>query len=154
MSRLLDLAADAAHRIISDLRPGVLDELGLEAAVEWYVGDFEKRTGISCRLVARMSGAALGPDQATALFRILQEALTNVARHAGATAVDIRLAGEAGRVTMEIADNGGGIPADKISDSRSIGLLGMRERAHALGGEVVIRPNAARGTKVEVSLPR
>jgi len=154
MSQLLDLASDAVHRIISELRPGILDELGLEAAVEWYVADFEKRTGISCRLASTMAGTALSPDQATALFRILQEALTNVARHAGATAIDIRLAAEACRVILEISDNGGGIPEDKISDSRSIGLLGMRERAHALGGDLAIQPNATQGTTVEVILPR
>jgi PAS domain S-box-containing protein len=154
MSQLLDLASDAVHHIIGELRPGVLDELGLEAAVEWYVAEFEKRTGIACRLAETMDGASLSPDQTTALFRILQEALTNVVRHAGATAVDIRLAAEAGRVTLEIADNGGGIPEDKIGDSRSIGLLGMRERAHALGGEVVIRRHFTEGTTVEVILPR
>ena len=154
MSQLLDLASDAVHHVISELRPGILDELGLEAAVEWYVAEFEKRTGIACRLVDSMAGASLGPDQATALFRILQEALTNVVRHAAATAVDIRLASEAGRVTLEISDDGRGIPEDKIGDSRSIGLLGMRERARALGGEVVIRRRFIAGTTVEVILPR
>jgi signal transduction histidine kinase len=101
-----------------------------------------------------MAGVALSPAQATALFRILQEALTNVVRHAAATAVDIRLAAVPGRVTLEIADDGVGIPEDKIDDSRAIGLLGMRERALALGGEVAIRPNPTRGTTVEVILPR
>ncbi|HEY6320532.1 MAG TPA: ATP-binding protein [Thermoanaerobaculia bacterium] len=154
MSQLLDLASDAVHHVISELRPGILDELGLEAAVEWYVAELEKRTGITCRLVDTMAGARLSPDQATALFRILQEALTNVVRHAGAATVDIRLAAEAGRVTMEISDDGRGIPEDKIGDSRSIGLLGMRERARALGGEVVIRRQFTAGTTVEVILPR
>jgi PAS domain S-box-containing protein len=154
MSQLLDTATDAVHRIIGELRPGILDELGLEAAVEWYVGEFEKRTAISCRLRSSMAGATLPPDYATALFRILQEALTNVARHAGATTVDIRLAVAPEGVTLEVADNGRGIPEDKVSDSRSIGLLGMRERARALGGEVVVRPLAAGGTMVEVNLPR
>jgi PAS domain S-box-containing protein len=154
MSQLLDLATDAVHRIIGELRPGILDVLGLEAAVEWYVEDFQKRTGIPCRLVSTMAGAMLGPDQATVLFRILQEALSNVARHAGASAVDIRLAAEAGRVTLAIADDGSGIPEEKIGDLRSIGLLGMRERASALAGDVVVRPNPAGGTTVEVILPR
>lgn len=154
MSQLLDLASDAVHHVIGELRPGILDELGLAAAVEWYVAEFEKRTGIPCRLVDDMAGASLGPDQATALFRILQEALTNVVRHAAATAVDIRLAAEACRVTLEIGDDGRGIPEDKIGDSRSIGLLGMRERARALGGEVVIRRRFTAGTTVEVNLPR
>ncbi len=154
MSQLLDLASDAVHHVISELRPGLLDELGLAAAVEWYVAELEKRTGIPCRLVDGMAGASLSPDQATALFRILQEALTNVVRHAGATAVDIRLAAEACRVTLEISDDGRGIPEDKIGDSRSIGLLGMRERARALGGEVVVRRRFIAGTTVEVILPR
>ena len=154
MSQLLDLASDAVHHVISELRPGILDELGLEAAVEWYVAEFEKRTGVACRLVDTMAGARLSADQTTALFRILQEALTNVVRHAGAAAVDIRLAAEAGRVTMEISDDGRGIPEEKIGDSRSIGLLGMRERARALGGEVVIRRQFTAGTTVEVILPR
>jgi PAS domain S-box-containing protein len=154
MSQLLDLASDAVHHIIGELRPGILDELGLEAAVEWYVAEFEKRTGIACRLVETMDGASLSPDQATALFRIMQEALTNVVRHAGATAVDIRLSAEPCRVTLEIGDDGCGIPEDKIGDSRSIGLLGMRERARALGGEVVIRRHFTQGTLVEVILPR
>jgi len=154
MVQLLNLASDAVHRIISELRPGILDELGLEAAVEWYVGEFEKRTGIRCRLVATMAGADLGSDQATALFRILQEALTNVARHAGATAVDIRLIAETGRVALEIVDNGSGIPEHKIGDSRSIGLVGMRERARALEGDLAVRSRPGAGTTVEVILPR
>jgi signal transduction histidine kinase len=153
MSHLLDLASDAVYRVISELRPGILDELGLEAAVEWHVGEFEKRTGIPCRLASDMSEVDLSPDHATALFRILQEALTNVARHAGATAVDIRLAAEARRVTLEIVDNGGGIPEEKIGDSRSIGLVGMRERARSLGGGLTVRPHSPHGTTVEVSLP-
>jgi PAS domain S-box-containing protein len=153
MEQLLDLASDAVHRIMSELRPGILDELGLEAAAEWYIGEFEKRTGISCRLVSTMAGVDLSPDHATALFRILQEALTNVARHAGASAVDIRLAAEPGRVRLEIVDDGSGIPEDKVRDSRSIGLLGMRERARALGGELEVRPNSGHGTTVEAVLP-
>jgi two-component system, NarL family, sensor histidine kinase UhpB len=153
MSQLLDLASDAVHRISSELRPSILDELGLEAAVEWYVEEFEKRSGISCRLVATMADTDLSSDQAIALFRILQEALTNVARHAGATAVAIRLAAEDGRVTLGIIDNGSGIPADKVGDPQSIGLVGMRERARALGGDLTVRPLPSHGTGVEVTLP-
>lgn len=155
MTQLLDSALDAVHRIASELRPGVLDKLGLEAAVEWYVEDFEKRTGICCRLRSRLQGGnAVAPETATALFRILQEALTNVARHAGATEVEIRLAGEAGRVLLDVADNGRGIPEERVADSRSLGLLGMRERAWALGGHLEVRRNPGRGTSVAVSLPQ
>jgi PAS domain S-box-containing protein len=154
MSQLLDAAADAVHRIVSELRPGVLDKLGLEAAVEWYVEEFEKRARISCRLRSNLDGVTLDGDRSIALFRILQEALTNVARHAGATAVEIRLAAEAGRVLLEVTDNGRGIADDRVADSGSMGLLGMRERARLLGGNTVIRRHPAGGTTVEATLPQ
>ena len=154
MSRWLDTAADTVQRIARELRPAVLDELGLEAAVEWYVGEFEKRSRISCRLRSDFAGKALEAGRSTALFRILQEALTNVARHSGATEVEIRLAAEAGGVLLKVADNGSGIPDDRVAASSSLGLLGMRERARLLGGEVTIRRNPGAGTTVAVILPR
>jgi PAS domain S-box-containing protein len=153
ISRLLDSASDAVHRIAGELHPGILDELGLPAAVEWYVEAFGKRTGIACRLHSSVAAATLDPDHTTALFRILQEALTNVARHAGAAAVEIRLAAEDNRILLAITDDGRGIPEDKLGDSRSLGLLGMRERASALGGDLAVRRNSGRGTTVEVTLP-
>jgi len=154
MRRWLDTAADAVQRIASELRPAVLDELGLEAAVEWYVGEFEKRARICCRLRSDGAGQAVDSGRSIALFRILQEALTNVARHSRATAVEIRLGQEAGRVLLEVADNGRGIADDRIAASSSLGLLGMRERARLLGGEVTIRGNPGAGTTVAVILPR
>jgi PAS domain S-box-containing protein len=154
MSRWLDTAAHAIQRIASELRPAVLDQLGLEAAVEWYVGEFEKRSGISCRLRSDFAGKALDVGRSIALFRILQEALTNAARHSGATEVEIRLRAEAGRVLLEVTDNGSGISDDRIAASSSLGLLGMRERARLLGGELTIRRNPAAGTTVAVILPR
>jgi PAS domain S-box-containing protein len=154
MTQLLDAAADAVHRIVGELRPGVLDKLGLEAAVEWYVEEFAKRFRISCRRRSSLGGVTLDGDRSIALFRILQEALTNVARHAEATEVEIRLAAEAGRVLLEVTDNGKGIPDDRVADSGSMGLLGMRERARLLGGNVVIRRHPAGGTTVEATLPR
>jgi PAS domain S-box-containing protein len=154
MSRWLDTAANAVQRIATELRPALLDELGLEAAVEWYVGEFEKRSRISCRLRSDFAGKALDACRSSALFRILQEALTNAARHSGATEVEIRLSAEAGRVVLEVADNGRGISDDRVAASSSLGLIGMRERARMLGGEVTIRRNPAAGTTVAVTLPR
>jgi len=153
MSILLDSAVDVVQRIATELRPGVLDELGLEAAVEWYVDDIEKRTGISCRLEVSLDDTILEPERSTALFRILQEALTNVARHAGATKAEVRLAAEEGRVVLGVTDNGRGITAEELADSRSLGLLGMRERARSLGGDVEVRRNSRGGTTVEATLP-
>jgi two-component system, NarL family, sensor histidine kinase UhpB len=153
MIHLLDAASDAVHRVASELRPVVLDKLGLDAAVEWYVGEFEKRSRIGCRLCSSLGGVTLDGDRSIALFRILQEALTNVARHSGATEVSIRLTAERGRVLLAVTDNGGGIPDDKAADSGSLGLLGMRERARSLGGDVGVRRNPGGGTTVEVTLP-
>jgi signal transduction histidine kinase len=151
MKRLIETAAESVRRIMTDLRPAVLDELGLGAAVEWYVEEFRKRTGIQCRLTSNLDGAA--PDRSTALFRILQEALTNVARHSGATSVEVLLEAKEGRIRLEVTDNGRGIPEEKVSDSRSLGLLGMRERARSLGGEVSIRRVPGGGTTVEADIP-
>ncbi|HEV8577950.1 MAG TPA: MEDS domain-containing protein [Thermoanaerobaculia bacterium] len=153
MVELLDSALDSVQRVVTELRPGVLDELGLEAAVEWYVKEFQRRSGLSCTLRSNLGDAPLDPDRATALFRILQEALTNVVRHAEATAVEIRLSAEEGRIVLAVSDNGLGIPEEKLASSRSLGLVGMRERARSLGGEVAIRRAAGRGTTVEASLP-
>jgi PAS domain S-box-containing protein len=153
MSQLLDGVADAAHRIASELRPAVLDQLGLDAAVEWYVGEFEKRSGIACRLRSSCDRATLDGDRSIALFRFLQEALTNAARHSGATEVEIRLGAEAGRVLLEVADNGRGIPDDRAADPRSMGLVGMRERARLLGGDATIRSHPPAGTTVTMTLP-
>jgi signal transduction histidine kinase len=153
MGGLLDTAADAVQRITTALRPAILDHFGLEAAVEWHAGELEKRTGISVRLRAGLGATVVAADRATALFRILQEALTNVVRHAGATQVDIHLAAEGNRLVLTIADNGSGIAEDRIADPRSLGLLGMRERARSVGGDVVVRRRPSRGTSVEATLP-
>lgn len=155
MGALLDTGPDVVHRIINEMRPGILDQLGLEAAVEWYVEEFEKRTGISCSLRTSVGDQPVEPERATALFRILQEALTNVARHAGATAseLEIRLGIEASRLCLVVADNGQGIPEEKIEAVESIGLLGMRERAHSLRGTLAVRRERGGGTTVEACIP-
>jgi signal transduction histidine kinase len=154
MIQMLDSAVDAVQRITTELRPAILDHLGLAEAVEWYAGETEKRTGISCRLRLSLGSTALDDaERSTALFRILQEALTNVVRHAEATEVDIRLAREGNRVILAVTDNGRGIAEDKIADARSLGLLGMRERARALGGDIMIRRAPGQGATIEARLP-
>jgi PAS domain S-box-containing protein len=153
MSRLVRSTTESVQRISSDLRPGVLDELGLEAAAEWAVRGFAQRTGVQCRFRPAVGRLAVDPASATAVFRILQESLTNVARHARATRVDVALTAEHGEVQLEVLDDGVGIPLSSIEDSASLGLLGMRERARSLGGTVEIGPAAQGGTAVCARIP-
>jgi two-component system, NarL family, sensor histidine kinase UhpB len=153
MEELIDSTLDAVQRISTELRPGVLHELGLEAAVGWYAREFQKRTEIVCRFQSNLAGATLDDGRSTATFRILQEILTNVARHAGATEVEIALGRENGSLVLEARDNGKGISEDRISDSRSLGLVGMRERARSFGGSVAIRGRSGGGTAVAVRIP-
>jgi PAS domain S-box-containing protein len=139
------------RRISTELRPGILD-LGLAAAVEWQVQEFETRTGIqsSYRLLTR---DAFAPDVSTALFRILQESLTNIARHAQATRAEVVLQKQRGRLVLWIRDNGRGFDQADSSLSKSLGLVGMRERAAILGGRVSISSAVGKGTTVAVWIP-
>jgi PAS domain S-box-containing protein len=146
-------AISTVQRIATELRPVILDSLGLPAAVEWQVEDFGRRTGLSCRVSAPHGESALDRESATAVFRILQESLTNVARHAQATAVEVNLIEDRAAATLSVADNGRGITAAQIADPHSIGLVGMRERAQAFGGTVAISGEPTRGTTVRVQIP-
>jgi len=139
------------RRISTELRPGILD-LGLAAAVEWQVQEFQTRTGIqsSYRLLTR---DAFAPDVSTALFRILQESLTNIARHAQATRAEVVLQKQRGRLVLWIRDNGRGFDQVDSSLSKSLGLVGMRERAAILGGQVKISSAPGKGTTVAVWIP-
>ncbi|HEV3276057.1 MAG TPA: PAS domain S-box protein [Terriglobia bacterium] len=151
--RLVDETIQSVRRISTELRPGILDDLGLVAAVEWAAEEFQARTGTECRLELPEGDVAADPAQATAIFRIFQETLTNVARHANATRVDVRLADGNGGLVLEVRDNGAGISAEKLSQGQSLGILGMRERAALLGGVLAIRGAAGEGTAVEVRIP-
>ena len=151
--RLLDEAIHSVRIIATDLRPGILDDLGLVAAVEWAVEEFQARTGIESQVSLPDADLELDAERATALFRILQEALTNVARHAGATRVTVRLAKERGDLSLEVRDNGGGIRHEQFGTNRSLGLLGMRERALLLGGQFSIGGTPENGTTVTVRIP-
>lgn len=142
------------RRISTELRPGILDNLGAVAAIEWAAEEFEARTGTKCRLNLPQEAVAIDPERATALFRIFQETLTNVARHANASELDVRLARDNGNLLLEVHDNGKGINEERISKGTSLGILGMRERALLLGGELTISGEPGKGTTVRVRIPQ
>ena len=152
--RLVDETIGSVRRIATELRPGILDDLGLVAAVEWAAEEFELRTGIKCRLYLPDGEIAIDPEATTAIFRILQETLTNITRHAEATRVDIRLGRENGNIVLEVRDNGRGIGEEQLLAGRSLGILGMRERALLLGGQLTIHGAPGKGTIVRVVIPK
>jgi signal transduction histidine kinase len=149
----IDGAMDTVRRIATDLRPSVLDDLGLVAAVEWQAQEFERSTGVPVQLEVNAEHVELEDRCATTAFRILQETLTNVARHAQASRLHITLRVSAEILTLEVRDNGRGISDAEIASPRSLGLLGSRERAMACGGELVIRGLKAQGTTVSLRIP-
>jgi signal transduction histidine kinase len=153
ISKMLDGTIQTVRKIATQLRPDVLDKLGLIPAIEWHLQEFGKRTGIKSDFVARPGQVHLSEPQSTAFFRILQEALTNVARHARASRVRIRLNQKAGQTFLLVEDNGVGIDPEKITAPDSLGLLGMQERARALGGRVQVRRNRGKGTLVTGCIP-
>jgi len=146
-------AINSVRRISTELRPGILDDLGLAAAVEWAAEDFQARTGIPCRVSLPETHPALEQERATALFRIVQETLTNIARHSGATQVSITLSVDSGHITLEVRDNGRGLDSAQLSATRSLGVLGMRERALLLGGEFSVAGDPGSGAVVRVRMP-
>jgi len=150
---LLDTAIKDVRRLASELRPVVLDQLGLPAAVEWLAGDFQRRTGIDCRVRAHLPDTTLPADVSTGLFRILQEALTNVARHSGASRVEVTLQQASRIVYLEVTDNGKGLPEAAHAGQGSLGILGMRERALLLGGFIELKGETGKGTKLTAWVP-
>lgn len=150
---MVDDLIKMVRRIASDLRPPILDHLGLPAALEWLAMDFSRRTGILCRPVISPADGVFTDDLATAVFRIVQEALTNVLRHAAATRVDIELGVKSECVTLEINDDGSGITEAGTTGPGSLGILGMRERAAALGGVLEVAPRTGGGTRVAAWFP-
>jgi signal transduction histidine kinase len=150
---LLDTTIDTSRRMFTDLRPSILDDLGLVAALDWQAKEFQVRTGIQSQFISQDDQIDLAPELATALFRICQEALTNVTRHASATHVTIRLGRQADELVLGVEDNGKGVTDREIADPRSLGLAGMRERALLLGGELSILGRPGAGTVVRVRVP-
>jgi two-component system sensor histidine kinase UhpB len=153
MNRLVDGTIQTVRRIATALRPGVLDDLGLVAAIEWQTREFQKRTGIPCEASLPPSDIKLDRDRSTAVFRIFQETLTNVIRHAKATRVNVRLQYHPSSLELEVRDNGEGITDIIVLHPRSLGLLGMRERVIPFGGEFHISGSPGKGTRVVVRLP-
>jgi len=152
MCKLIDTTVQTVRKIATGLRPEMLDDMGLIAAVGWQAKEFQKRTGIRCR--AKLPPEVkLDIDISTTMFRIFQEILTNVARHSRATRVDIELMLSAERVGLEVVDNGVGIADDDLNGKKSLGLLGMHERALLFGGDVKITGTPGHGTRVSVSIP-
>jgi signal transduction histidine kinase/putative methionine-R-sulfoxide reductase with GAF domain len=153
MTHLVDETVQAVRRIATELRPGLLDHLGLVAALEWQVREFQERTGLTCEFKKNPENLVVDAARATTVFRICQEALTNVARHAQATKVDISLRMAGRKLVLKVRDNGRGISEDAVADPQSVGLLGMRERVLSWGGEVQIQGVEGKGTVVTVHLP-
>jgi signal transduction histidine kinase len=152
MSTIIDRTIMTVKKISTDLRPGLLDDLGLSAAIEWQSEEFEKRTGIACRIKIEPKEITFDKDRNTALFRILQETLTNIARHAEATEVDISLQKQDGQIELRVQDNGRGITEEELANPQSYGLMGLRERAILFGGNAVIQGVPGRGTTVTVKI--
>ena len=155
MGAMLDQTVSATRRISADLRPLMLDDLGLADAAAWLVDDFAKRSGIRCEYRPAGDGAldGLAKPVATALYRALQESLTNIARHAGAKNAWVALGVQDGRVNLEVEDDGRGIAAADVSKSRSLGLKGMRERVTYFGGSFEVARAARGGTRVHIKVP-
>lgn len=149
----VDATIATVQQLVTELRPSILDDLGLVAAIEWQAQDFQCRSRIVCRCIASEEDMKIDSERATVVFRICQEALTNIARHAQATIVTIRLEHKAGSILLEVHDNGQGIPEEKIADPHSLGLVGMRERAGLFGGRIDITGRPKEGSTVLLCLP-
>jgi len=149
----IDRIINSVRRIASGLRPEVLDEIGLAAAFEWQAREFQRRTGIRCLVAIDPNFFDPDKERSTALFRIFQELLTNVARHANATRVNVALVEGPGALALSVEDNGRGIKDNEIESPRSLGFLGLRERVLAFGGMIEVKGDQGKGTKVAVSIP-
>jgi len=153
-SELADVALETVRRVITDLRPSVLDELGIWVALEWYLDQMQRQSGLHCSLaidpcIAEMQ---VGPECSTALFRIVQEALTNAVRHAEASAMHVRVRRQGGFAVFEISDNGKGLDAAQLFAQQSWGIAGMNERARHFGGDLTVTGTPGAGTTVALRL--
>ena len=140
------------RKIVSELRPSMLDDLGLVPAIEWQVKEFQKRTGIRSRLRSNVEEADITPERSAAVFRVVQEALTNVMRHAKAKSVQIDLQKKNGLLKISVSDDGRGMKNGVITDIKSLGILGMKERILRIGGDFKIHSTLGSGTRVEIVL--
>lgn len=148
----VEVATETVRRLATSLRPPALDHLGLVAAIELEAGALSKRTGIRCRVAGNRRVGSLDPAKTTPVFRIVQEALTNVVRHASASAIDIHIDEMSNAVRIKVQDNGRGITDAQLASPSAIGLLGMRERAELIGAKLSIGSRPRRGTEVILTL--
>ena len=151
---IVDMAMETTRKITAELRPGILDELGLVAAAEWLVQEFQKRTGIKCGLKIDFEDKDFPQNIKTAMFRILQECLTNITRHAAAQNVKIELKNSSEFLLLMVEDNGRGIDGEKLETTKSFGITGMQERALLLEGTLEISHPEKGGTRVTVQIPQ
>ncbi len=154
MVTLINETIETVHNVSEDLRPGILDDFGLSAAIEWQAEEFQKRTGMECRTSLSPDEFDLSKEKSTNLFRIVQESLTNVIRHADATEVEIKLSEKDGHIAFwrfRITAKGSAMQPSPIR--RSFGLIGIKERVHSLGGEVNIVGTPNEGTRIMVKMP-
>jgi signal transduction histidine kinase len=147
------MTMQTVKRIYMDLRPGMLDHLGLAVAIDWLANDFQERTGIKCSVSIDPEEMSLDADLSFSIYRICQETLTNISRHAEATKVTISLKMSKDKVELVVRDNGKGITQEQLAKPNSYGLLGIRERAYHWGGEALITGRKGQGTTVKVSIP-
>ncbi|KAF0220858.1 MAG: PAS/PAC sensor signal transduction histidine [Geobacteraceae bacterium] len=153
LEQMLKGAVITVQRIAAELRPVMLDMLGLAEAIEWQAKEFQKKTGIVCNPVILLQQEHFERDVATAVFRIFQETLTNVIRHSGADRVNVTMEERKDRLVLIVRDNGRGITREQFGNSHSLGIIGMRERAYALGGRVKILGALEKGTVVIAHIP-
>jgi len=153
MESLIQETIQAVQRVSAELRPGILDDFGLVAAIEWQAEEFQQRTNIKTKISLPEDPINISKDQSTAIFRIYQEALTNVIRHANASAIEVVLEQTGDRLSLTVKDNGRGITPEEISNSKSLGLIGMQERVYPWKGEVSFHGVPNQGTSVMISIP-
>jgi PAS domain S-box-containing protein len=153
MFQLINKTIQTVKKISTELRPGLLDDLGLAAAIEWQAEEFQQRTGIRCNIIIDPKDITFDKDRNTAIFRILQETLTNIARHADASEVNLSLKQRDGHIELKVRDNGTGITEDQINNPKSFGLIGIRERVKIFGGNNIIKGTPGKGTVMTVKIP-
>jgi signal transduction histidine kinase len=141
------------HDVSEDLRPGILDDFGLAAAIEWQAEEFQNRTKIKCNLKIDGEMDFIDDEVSIAVFRVFQETLTNITRHSHASQANVTLVSSDKELMLEVEDNGRGISGEQMYGPRSLGILGMRERVHILRGEFTISGEEGKGTKVLVKIP-
>lgn len=149
----IDSIIEYIRRMATQLRPKLLDDFGFVEAIEWVISDFRERTAIRCRFRSNLEHMSIDPKASTIIFRIIQETLTNIMRHSGASSVTIDMKKTSTRLNIEVRDNGVGINENDMKATRSLGILGMRERVSILNGTIKIEGAPGKGTKIKISIP-